>query len=110
VVDTGLNSLGWSIEKASKVLKDCSEWNDEMIYTEVNRYANDLPGHALGYKYGSLKMAELRDKVKRALGDSFDLREYHSRALEFGSIPLETLEKHLDWYVEQKLGGKKIRG
>jgi uncharacterized protein (DUF885 family) len=106
VVDTGLNDLGWSIEKASKTLKDCSEWNDEMIYTEVNRYANDLPGHALGYKYGSLKMAELRDKVKRALGDSFDLREYHSRALEFGSIPLETLEKHLDWYVEQKLRRK----
>jgi len=106
VVDTGMNAFGWPREKAAALLKENSEFSDHMIFTETNRYSNDLPGQALAYKYGSLKMREIREKAKQALGSLFDIREYHERVLEIGFAPLKVLEMHIDWWVEQKLRGE----
>ncbi len=102
VVDTGMNLGIMTREEAAKLLKANSEWNDTMIFTETNRYSNDIPGQALGYKFGKLMMFKIREKAKQALGPLFDIREYHDRVLEMGTVPMQVLEKHIDWYVAQK--------
>ncbi|MFE8695055.1 DUF885 domain-containing protein [Cytobacillus sp. FJAT-53684] len=103
VIDTGMNAFGMTREEAAKLLKENSDWHDDMIFSETNRYANDIPAQALGYKFGSVMMSKIREKAKNALGDKFDFREYHTHVLELGAVPLNILEKHIDWYIEQKL-------
>jgi uncharacterized protein (DUF885 family) len=61
------------------------------------------PGQALGYKIGSLKIMELRQKAQAALGDRFDLRRFHNVVLSDGTLPLSLLEtKVLKWINDQK--------
>lgn len=103
VVDTGINVFGWSRKKAVDLLRRNSEFSDQMIFSEINRYSNDIPAQALGYKFGSLKMLEIKEKAKKTLGDKFDVKEYHTKVLEIGFAPLKILEKHIDWYLEEKL-------
>jgi uncharacterized protein (DUF885 family) len=103
VVDTGMNAFGWSREKAAELLRKNSEFNDDMIFTETNRYANDLPGQALAYKYGSMKMFQIRENAQKALGELFDIKEYHDRVLEIAMVPLSVLELHINRWVSRKL-------
>ena len=58
------------------------------------------PGQALAYKIGQLKIMELRDKSKEALGDDFDIKDFHDHILSFGSIPLNILEEKVDEFIE----------
>lgn len=104
VIDTGMNAFGWSREKAAKFLKANTGWAEDMIFTETNRYANDLPAQALGYKFGSLMFADLRKRAEQALADKFDIKEFHAHLLELGSVPLKVLEKHIEWYITQRKG------
>lgn len=103
VVDTGMNYLEWPRSKAVKFMRDNLLESDTQIHTETLRYAADIPAQALAYKLGSLKMFELRDKAKNALGDEFDIRTFHDALLGSGSMPLPILEKHIDWFIEQEL-------
>ena len=104
VVDPGMNALGWSREQAADfMMENCLE-SETQIYTETLRYSVDMPGQALAYKIGSIKMHELRRKAEKALGDRFDIRQYHEAVLEHGSMPLELLEKHLDHFIQLSLG------
>ena len=107
VVDTGMNYLEWPRSRAVKFMKDRLLESDTLIHSETLRYSTDIPAQALGYKLGSLKMFELRNKVKKALGDKFDIRKFHEAVLGSGSMPLPILEKHLDWFTEKELASSK---
>jgi uncharacterized protein (DUF885 family) len=71
--------------------------------SEVERYAA-MPGQACSYMIGELKIIELREKAKKALGDKFNIREYHDVVLDTGSVPLELLERQVDAYIRSKGG------
>ena len=72
---------------------------DSEIFTETLRYAVDMPGQALAYKWGGLTMHRLRCKAQQALGGRFDIRDYHYEILRYGSLPLNLLEKVVDRHI-----------
>lgn len=102
LVDTGLNALGWTQQEAVDFLKEHTMFTDAEIYTELVRYTIGMPAQALAYKWGSLKFAEFRRRAQEELGDRFDLKDYHDALLQFGAIPLDILEDHLNWYIAQR--------
>ena len=102
VVDTGMNQLGWSREKAMEFMRDNLLESETQIQTESLRYSCDIPGQALAYKMGSLKFVELREKAKAALGDQFDIRKFHDIVLSSGSMPMTVLEERVDRWIQQQ--------
>ena len=109
VVDTGMNSFGWPRAKAIAYMKDNTLQSDAEIDTETLRYSSDLPGQALAYKMGMRKLVDLREKAKKSLGSKFDIRKYHDAVLGVGSLPLDVLERHVDWFIAAE-GGKLSQG
>lgn len=102
VVDTGLHAKGWTREQAIQYSLDNEAESEASIISEIERYMAN-PGQALSYKIGQLKIRELRAKAKNALGDKFDIREFHNQVLETGCIPLALLENKIDeWIASQK--------
>ncbi len=99
-VDTGLNAMGWSMEKARSFMKENTNLTETEIHMETLRYSVDMPAQALAYKYGSLKMHEFRERSQRILKDRFDVRAYHEEILRYGSTPLHILEKIVDHYIK----------
>lgn len=102
VVDTGMNALGWTRERAMQYMRDHTFEADGQIATETLRYATDLPGQALAYKMGSLKIRELRRKAEAALGPAFDLRRFHEHVLRPGPMPIAVLEQHVRCFIDEK--------
>ncbi|VAV93860.1 protein of unknown function DUF885, partial [hydrothermal vent metagenome] len=84
VVDTGVHSKKWSREKAIKFMLDNNPMTEEDATKEIERYI-DMPGQALSYKIGMIKILELRDKAKTELGDDFDIRDFHDVVLKSGA-------------------------
>jgi uncharacterized protein (DUF885 family) len=76
--------------------------SDEQIRTESLRYCCDTPGQALAYRMGHLKIQELRERAKSVLGTRFDVRRFHDTILGSGSLPLTTLELHVNWFVQEE--------
>ena len=101
VADTGMHWYGWSREEAEKCFVENSALAPLNIKTEVTRYIG-WPGQALGYKIGELKIKELRTRAEDALGNDFDLREFHDKVLEKGSLPLVVLERRIDDWIAEK--------
>lgn len=96
VVDTGMNALGWSRERAMEFMRANTLLSDTEIATETLRYSVDIPAQALAYKIGSLKMLELRDRAQRQLGSRFDIRQFHEWVIANGSMPLAVLDDHVN--------------
>lgn len=103
VVDTGMNYLEWTRAKAMDFMRVNVLETETQIQSESLRYSVDIPGQALGYKLGSIKMRELRDKAEKALGDKFDVRKFNDALLGSGSMPLPVLERHIDWFIAKEL-------
>ena len=101
VTDTGMHAKRWSREKAIKYFQDNSLLSERDIVKEVERYINN-PGQATSYKIGQLKIVELRQRAQKALGDKFDIRDFHAAVLENGSLPLDILESQIDAYIASK--------
>lgn len=102
VVDTGLHAKGWSREKAIQYSLDNEAESEASITSEIERYMAN-PGQALSYKIGQLKIRELRAKAEQQMGDTFDIREFHTQVLETGCIPLALLENKInDWIAKAK--------
>ena len=101
VVDTGMHYKNWSREDAVNLFLENTAKTEQDINNEVDRYIA-WPGQALAYKIGQLKIMELRDKSKEALGDDFDIKDFHDHILSFGSIPLNILEEKVDEFIEAK--------
>jgi uncharacterized protein (DUF885 family) len=103
VVDTGIHSKQWTREQAIKYFLDNGLLSERDAAKEVERYFNN-PGQATSYMVGQLKILELRDRARKALGPKFDIREFHGVVLENGAVPLDVLEELVDSYIAEKKG------
>jgi uncharacterized protein (DUF885 family) len=102
VVDTGVHSQHWTRQQMVDYFHDHSAIDETSIQAEVDRYIA-WPGQATAYKIGQLKILELRDRAKKALGDKFDLRAFHDQVLDSGALPLDVLSVRIDaWIASQK--------
>ncbi|MGA2218083.1 MAG: DUF885 domain-containing protein [Terracidiphilus sp.] len=102
VVDTGVHSQHWTRDQMVQYFHDHSNIDDTSIQSEVDRYIG-WPGQALAYKIGQLKILELRDRAKAALGDTFDLRAFHDQVVDSGALPLDVLSDRIDaWIASRK--------
>jgi uncharacterized protein (DUF885 family) len=102
VVDTGVHSQHWTRQQMVDYFHEHSAIDDTNIQAEVDRYIA-WPAQALGYKMGQLKILELRDRAKKALGPKFDLKAFHDEVLDSGALPLDVLEQRVDaWITAEK--------
>ena len=102
VADTGMHWYGWSREEGEACFVENSALAPLNIKTEVTRYIG-WPGQATAYKMGELTIKSLRKEAETALGNEFDLREFHDVVLEKGALPLEVLEMRVrDWIADQQ--------
>jgi uncharacterized protein (DUF885 family) len=100
VVDVAIHTKNMSREEAIKYMTDNEQMSEEGATAEIERYMA-IPGQALSYKIGALKIRELRDKYEKELGDKFRLGDFHDELLKDGCMPLEILEKKMDaWAVK----------
>jgi uncharacterized protein (DUF885 family) len=100
VVDTGLHAQGWTRQQAIDYLVERTGVDLGYVTSEVDRYLSD-PGQALAYTVGQLKIVELRDRARAALGERFDIRRFHQVVLDQGPLPLQVLERVVDAWVKQ---------
>ena len=103
VVDTGLHAMGWTRQQTMDYLASNTALSLHEIRTETDRYIS-WPGQALAYKMGELKIRELREKAEKALGERFDVREFHDAVLLNGSIPLSVLEDQIELFIRESSG------
>ncbi|NIG53033.1 DUF885 family protein [Chitinophaga sp. Cy-1792] len=91
VVDAGMHAKGWTREQAIKYMMDNEPVSEAEVTAEIERYMA-IPGQALSYKIGELKIRELRNKYTKELGDKFHLSSFHDELLKDGCVPLSVLE------------------
>ncbi len=101
VVDTGAHSKKWTREQMIDYMMANNPMTAEDATKETERYV-DNPGQALSYKIGMLKILKLRERAKGALGDRFDIRDFHDVVLKNGAVPLPVLEELIDAYIAAK--------
>ncbi|MCF6131099.1 DUF885 domain-containing protein [Flavobacterium wongokense] len=99
VVDTGIHTKGWTREQAIKYSLDNEAESEEGITTEIERYMA-IPGQALSYKMGQMKIMELRKKAQDKMKDKFNIKVFHQKVLESGVLPLALLEKKINNWIE----------
>ena len=104
VVDTGLHAMGWTRDQAMDFLASNTALSLHEVRTETDRYIS-WPGQALSYKMGELKIRGLRKRAADALGEEFDVREFHDVVLLNGPIPLTVLENLVDAYISNDTSG-----
>ena len=98
VVDTGIHSKRWTRDEAIAYMRDNTPMADADIVRQIDRYIVN-PGQALAYKVGMLRILELRTQAMAALGDDFDISEFHDVVLRNGAVPVPILERlvQLSW-------------
>ena len=98
VVDTGIHAKKWDREKAVQYYLDNIPNPEGDVRAEIDRYIV-WPGQATAYMIGKLKIEELRAKAEAAMGDQFDIRQFHDTVIANGSVPLNILEELVDDYI-----------
>ncbi len=98
VADVGIHHYGWSRSEAVDIL---AEKNLTWAISEIDRYT-EMPGQALAYKIGQLKISELRAKAEDALGQKFDLKAFHDELLKDGPLPLNILEAKIAGWISSR--------
>lgn len=101
VVDTGIHHKRWTREEAIKYMAENTGMAQTDVVSEIERYIV-MPGQATSYKIGMIKILELREKAKSALGEKFTLSDFHDVVLKNGAVPLRILEQLVDEYIAQK--------
>ena len=104
VIDTGIHAKGWSREEAVDFMSKNTALSLHEVNTEIDRYIS-WPGQALSYKIGELKIRQLRNKAKKELKEKFDIREFHEKILEYGTVTLSTLERRINNYISETKNG-----
>ncbi|MEL7130368.1 MAG: DUF885 domain-containing protein [Pseudomonadota bacterium] len=101
VVDTGLHDKQWTREEATQYLMDNTPNPESDCVKAIDRYIV-MPGQATAYKIGMIKILELRERAKTALGEDFTLGDYHDIVLRDGPVPLAILEENVDAWIAEK--------
>jgi uncharacterized protein (DUF885 family) len=102
VVDTGIHAKGWTRQQVLDYMYANSAVAEARAVSEAERFMA-IPGQALAYKVGQLKIREIRDKAEARLGDKFDVKAFHTQVLRDGAMPLSMLESKIDRWVESQL-------
>ncbi len=102
VVDVGLHTKNMSREEAITYMMAHEAADEQYATMEIERYMA-IPGQALGYKIGALKIGELKAKYKAELGGKFNIAEFHDNMLKDGALPLDVLEKKMDKWAQSKM-------
>ena len=105
VIDTGLHSMGWTRDASIRYLAENSGYHPDYAAAEVDRYIV-MPGQALGYKIGELRIKALRAKASAALGAKFDVRRFHNAVIDDGALPLTVLETRIDEWIANERSKK----
>ena len=98
VVDTGIHAQSWSREQAISYMVATTGMSEAEVTSEVERYMA-MPGQACAYKVGELKILQLRERAKAALGAKFSLKDFHTVILENGGMPLTLLEQLVNEWI-----------
>ena len=101
VADTGIHAMGWTIEQARACFTDNSALSPHNIETELQRYIA-WPGQALAYKVGEIRLRAIRTRAEQALGDRFEVRDFHDALLVDGPLPLDLLDARMDAWIAQQ--------
>jgi len=100
VVDTGIHALGWTRQQAIDYMVERTGVDLDFVTADVDRYIS-MPGQALSYMIGELKIIELRDRAKERMGERFDVRRFHMVLLDQGAVPLPVLERSVDAWIAE---------
>ncbi|MFC3195854.1 DUF885 domain-containing protein [Marinicella sediminis] len=98
VVDTGLHHKRWTREEAIEYMAGSTGTVESDVVAEIERYMV-WPGQALGYKLGMIKLVELRDRARQALGERFDIKAFHDLVLLGGAVPMSVLEDKIEQWI-----------
>ncbi len=109
VVDTGLHSKKWTRQQVVDFFHAHSTEDEVDVQSETDRYMV-IPSQALAYKIGQLRILELREKARQALGDRFDIRGFHDTVLDTGALPLDVLGDQVDAWVAKVKGAAPAPG
>jgi len=101
VVDPGIHLFGWTREEAIAFMMESGRFPESMGDEMVDRIAI-LPGQLTAYDSGALEILALRREAEQALGDDFDVREFHDKVLENGTIPLTQLRAHIEEWIADR--------
>lgn len=104
VVDTGIHTMKWSREQATKFYVDTLGDQESGAVTEIDRYCV-TPGQACGYMLGKLTFLAARKKAQAALGAKFDIRSFHDAMLIGGAVPLAMIDGIADRYIAARKAG-----
>lgn len=99
VVDTGMNVMGWSLERGRDYLRSRGRLPEAEVLTESARYSCDIPGQALAYKLGDKEILAMRERMRSAMGSRFDIKDFHRSILGPGALPL----RDLGWHVNHEI-------
>ena len=102
VVDTGIHSKRWTEEEAVQYFLANSPQAEGAVRSEIKRYIA-TPGQATAYKIGMLKIQEVRRNAEQALGEAFDIREFHDIVLGAGALPLPLLQARVNRWISESL-------
>ncbi len=102
VVDTGLHAKHWSREEAIAYMREKTGMTEEEVTREIERYVV-WPGQATSYKTGQLSILAARARAEAALGERFDLKQFHETVLSNGAMPLGILDKVVDDWVAAEM-------
>jgi uncharacterized protein (DUF885 family) len=106
VVDTGIHAFGWSRQQAIDYMRANTIWSLDDIEAEVDRYIV-WPGQATAYMLGMLEIQRLRARAEDELGERFDIRAFHDRVLEDGSVPLPLLGAKIEHWIDSSAAAAK---
>ena len=101
VVDTGVHALDWTRQQVLDYMATNTALSLHEVRTETDRYIS-WPGQALSYKIGEIKIRQLRKEAEEALGDKFDVRDFHEIILEEGTVTLSIMDKRVQSYIDKK--------
>ena len=108
VVDVGIHHKGWTREQAIQYSLDTEPITEANAIQEIERYIV-MPGQALSYKIGELKIMEMRRKAEKALGGKFDVRAFHDEVLKDGGMPLQIFESKMESWIQKQLATSKSK-